>query len=316
MSLSVLSQDTLTTHNAYVTNLSATYADIVNCSVLDLNYVTITNVSLMYYYGNVSAMNACMFIMDITNASITNLLGASLSDSNADIVNSTIVNAKVENLSSVNACVTNISTTNASLETAIVTNCSVINASITNGSFFTVSITNAYLETLTVGGQAYGGNAGGSYVNASATYFDCTNASFNHVYTSTAVAATSVQSLYAYLSNVCVTSASLGTTIGTNASIETASFVNSFANVAVMSSCSITNDTFIGESLNVCCNIYANHGFYTDFITVGYFDDQLKNRLDPLVDCVSRVESLNAFVYEPRNGRVKSTVLYQDNGTV
>ena len=300
MSLSVLSQDTLTTHNAFVTNLSATYADIVNCSVLDLNYVTITNVSLMYYYGNVSAMNACMFITDITNASITNLLAASLSASNVDVVNSTFVNTKIQNLSSVNACITNISSTNASLETAIVTNCSVINASITNGSFFTVSITNAYLETLTVGGQAYGGNAGGSYVNASATYFDCTNASFNYVYTDKVKAVSSIQSLYAYLNNVCVTSASLGTTVGTNASIQTASFTNSFANVAVMSSCSVTNDTFIGASLNVCGNIYANHGFYTDFITVGYSDDQLKNRLNTLSDCVSRVESLNAFVYEPK----------------
>ena len=115
MSLSVLSQDTLTTQNAYVTNLSATYADIVNCSVLDLDRVTITNVSLMYYYGNVSAMNACMFITDITNVSITNLLAASLSASNVDVVNGTLVNANVQNLSSVNACVTNISLVNASL---------------------------------------------------------------------------------------------------------------------------------------------------------------------------------------------------------
>ena len=84
MVCSTLTNDTLTTtyaninsvtsDRACVTNFSATYCDLMNCCVLDLNFVTLTNVSLMYYYNNVSAMNACMFIADMENASINNLL--------------------------------------------------------------------------------------------------------------------------------------------------------------------------------------------------------------------------------------------------
>ena len=140
------------------------------------------------------------------------------------------------------------------------------------------------------------------------------NALFNYVYTDKAKAVSSAQSLYAYLNNVCVMSASLGTTVGTSASIKTASFINSFENVAVMSSCSVTNETFLDASLNVCGNIYVNHGFYTDFITVGYSDDQLKNRLNTVSDYVSRVESHNAFVYQPKEWACKSMGLFQDNG--
>ena len=74
------------------------------------------------------------------------------------------------------------------------------------------------------------------------------NALFNYVYTDKAKAVNSAQSLYAYLNNVCVMSAPLGTTVGTRASIKTASFINSFANVAVMSSCSVMNETFLDAS--------------------------------------------------------------------
>ena len=313
MPCSILSDDTLTTTNAYVTNLSVTYADIVNCSVLDLNYVTVTNVSLMYYYGNVSAMNACMFITDIVNASVSNLLATNFSASNSSFtrvsVDTTLnaVTASLQNLSAVSAC-------------------------ITNGSFVNVSITNAYLDTLTVGGQLYTGSSGGnsgndaSFVNACITYLLSETASFSSLNVLTTLSAdsitglTSVLSSTAYFDNACVTNASLASVLIdtasittaslcsvvintasiTNCSIATVSFVDSFARVAVMTTGSITNDGFIGGSLNVCGNIYANHGFYTDFITVGYSDDQLKTRLGNLTGCVEGVQTLNAFTYEPQ----------------
>ena len=83
MVCSTLTNDTLTTtyanidsvnsNRACITNFSATYCDLLNCCILDLNYVTITNISQMYFYNNVSAMNACMFIADMENASINNV---------------------------------------------------------------------------------------------------------------------------------------------------------------------------------------------------------------------------------------------------
>ena len=46
--------------------------------------------------------------------------------------------------------------------------------------------------------------------------------------------------------------------------------------------------------------MYAQHGYFTDFVTVGYSDDRMKNRMSPLTDCLQKLLPLSTFKYVPQ----------------
>ena len=70
-------------------------------------------------------------------------------------------------------------------------------------------------------------------------------------------------------------------------------------NNASIKQCDIHGDSSINGSLTVTGNIFANHGYFTDYITIGYSDVQLKNKIEDLTDCVNKVSELSCYLYKP-----------------
>jgi len=96
------------------------------------------------------------------------------------------------------------------------------------------------------------------------------------------------------VNNETVDSSNITTLLCTNGSVVNLSSVS-----ASLQYCNVWEDSVVGGSLTVTGNIYGNHGYFTDYITVGYSDYNLKNKIEDLTDCVKKMTGLSTYLYKP-----------------
>jgi hypothetical protein len=61
----------------------------------------------------------------------------------------------------------------------------------------------------------------------------------------------------------------------------------------------------VNGSVNCCGNLYANHATFVDFMTVGYSDERLKDRIENLDCCLEKIDTLSAFLYRPKTWAIE-----------
>ena len=83
-----------------------------------------------------------------------------------------------------------------------------------------------------------------------------------------------------------------------SASFQNTSCVQAYVTSLNVHNCSITSDLDITGSLTLSGNIYSNHGYYTDYITIGYLDVCLKIKIEDLMDCVKKALGLSCYLYK------------------
>jgi hypothetical protein len=79
-------------------------------------------------------------------------------------------------------------------------------------------------------------------------------------------------------------------TFKTNANIDDSLIVNknlTCQNASVLSNLS-------------CSKLFANDASFVNFVSVGYSDDRLKQRIGNMTDCCTRIKNIKPFVYRPK----------------
>ena len=213
---------------------------------------------------------------------------------------------------------------------------SFVNVCATSASFVSVSLWNASINCLYAPSCSFTSVSFSSLNGISSSTIACVSTLSSDIQTQLNNVSTSLKSLQtgtSILSNMSVTTASMnsvsitslnvsllnGISSSTIACISNVSFdiqsqlnsllsnsnisvqYASLQNASILTSCNILCNTSINGSLNVSGNMYAKHGYFTDFVTVGYSDDRMKNRISPLTNCLEKLLPLSTFTYVPQS---------------
>ena len=334
-----LSLDTLHVNNLCFTNtasfavnsLIANSLSFTNSASWQIGSLVVSNLSFtnnasfsfasLIFANNVSSLSASISTI---NTSYINAISSSTLNCIATL--SSDIQTQVNLL---NSCTQNISlnywNTNSSLRGIL---------SGSNASFVNVCITNASIVYLYAPTVSFSSVSLASLNRISASTLACINTVSSDIQSQVngvSLLTASLRTGGVVLSNVSITTASLTsvsiTTLNvstlnglssstlaclsnvsydiqsqlTNLSCTNCSALNAFIhNACITTSCNVLCDCVVNGSLNVCGNLYANHGYFTNFVTVGYSDDRMKTRLNPLNNCLDKLLSLNTFQYLPQ----------------
>ena len=334
-----LSLDTLHVNNLCFTNtasfavnsLIANSLSFTNSASWQIGSLVVSNLSF--------TNNASFSFASLIFANNVSSLSASISTINTSYINSissstlnciaTLSSDIQTQVNLLNSCTQNISlnywNTNSSLRGIV---------SGSNASFVNVCITNASIVYLYAPTVSFSSVSLASLNRISASTLACINTVSSDIQSqvnSVSLLTASLRTGGVVLSNVSITTSSLTsvsiTTLNvstlnglssstlaclsnvsydiqsqlTNLSCTNCSALNAFIhNACITTSCNVLCDCVVNGSLNVCGNLYANHGYFTNFVTVGYSDDRMKTRLNPLNNCLDKLLSLNMFQYLPQ----------------